>query len=145
MSLVIAAFVGLIIVAGLDHRFGWSHVPTAVVILADLLIVLSFALFNMVCKENEFASATIELAKDQTVISTGPYGLVRHPMYSGAVLLSIAMPVALGSWWGVLLIVALLPALLWRIFDEEKFLLTDLGGYKEYCEKVRFRLLPGVF
>lgn len=145
MCLVIAAFIGLIIVAGLDHRFGWSHVPAPVVILANVVLVLCFAIFNRVCKENTFASATIELAKEQKVISTGPYGLVRHPMYSGAVLLSLAMPIALGSYWGVLLVFALLPGLIWRIFDEEKFLLVDLGGYKEYCEKVRYRLIPGLF
>lgn len=145
MCLIIAAFIGLIVIAALDHRFGWSHVPAAVVIIADLLIVASFAIFNRVCQENTFASATIEVAKDQKVISTGLYGLVRHPMYSGAVLLALAMPVALGSFWAMLVVFVLLPGLLWRIFDEEKFLLVDLAGYKEYCEKVRFRLIPGVF
>lgn len=145
MSFMIVVFIGLFVVAGLDHRFGWSHVPLPTVLVADVMVVLSFAIFNIVCKQNTFASATIEVAEGQKVVSTGLYGLVRHPMYSGAILFSIAVPLALGSYWAALLVAAISPILLWRIVDEERFLLQDLPGYKEYCEKVRYRLIPGLY
>ena len=98
-----------------------------------------------VFKENTFSSATIELAPDQRVISTGPYAIVRHPMYAGALVMLLGMPIALGSWWGVLVIVAMLPALIWRLIDEERFLARNLPGYVEYQDKVRYRLIPLVW
>jgi protein-S-isoprenylcysteine O-methyltransferase Ste14 len=97
------------------------------------------------CLENTFASATIELAENQSVVSTGMYGVVRHPMYSGALLLMLGIPLALGSLWSALLIVVAVAILNWRIIDEEKFLLTHLNGYQEYCNKVKYRLIPGLY
>ena len=138
-------FVGLLIVPALDHRFMWSHVPTIVNILGDALILFGeFAIF-IVFKQNTFASATIELAPEQHVISTGLYGIVRHPMYAGAFFLLVGIPLALGSWWGLLVIVAMMPALIWRLIDEEKFLVKNLPGYAEYRTRVRYRLIPFVW
>src|SRR6266436_5697992 len=98
-----------------------------------------------VFKQNTFTSAIIELAPDQTVISTGPYALVRHPMYAGGLVMLLGIPIALGSWWGLLVIAAMTPALIWRLFDEEKFLARNLPGYGEYQKKVRYRLIPQVW
>jgi protein-S-isoprenylcysteine O-methyltransferase Ste14 len=98
-----------------------------------------------VFKENSFTSATIELGPDQKVISTGPYALVRHPMYAGALVLLLGIPIALGSWWSVLVIVAMMPALIWRLVDEEKFLAKNLPGYLEYRKRVPYRLIPMVW
>ena len=108
-------------------------------------MVLGFLAIFFVLKENTFASATIELAADQKVISTGPYAVLRHPMYAGALVLLLGMPIALGSWWGLLVLVVMMPALIWRLFDEEKFLAKNLPGYTEYLQKVRFRLIPRVW
>jgi protein-S-isoprenylcysteine O-methyltransferase Ste14 len=98
-----------------------------------------------VFKENTFTSATIELAPDQKVIATGPYARVRHPMYAGGLVLLAGIPIALGSWWGLLVMAALMPALIWRLIDEEKFLVRNLPGYGAYREKVRYRLVPLVW
>jgi protein-S-isoprenylcysteine O-methyltransferase Ste14 len=95
-----------------------------------------------VFKENTFTSATIELAPGQTVISSGPYALVRHPMYVGALVMLLGIPIALGSWWGVLVLVVILPALVWRLLDEEKFLARNLPGYVAYQKRVQYRLIP---
>jgi len=138
-------FISLIVVPALDHRFGLSHPPLYVVIAGDILVVIGFYSVFLVYRENTFASATIEIAKDQRVISTGPYAIVRHPMYAGALLYLLGMPLALGSYWGLLALVATAPFLLWRIFDEERFLSKNLPGYAEYLAKVRWRLIPGIF
>jgi protein-S-isoprenylcysteine O-methyltransferase Ste14 len=98
-----------------------------------------------VFRENSFTSATIELAPDQRVVSTGPYALVRHPMYASALVMLLGAPIALGSWWGVLALVVMSPALVWRLIDEERFLTNNLAGYATYKEKVRYRLIPGVW
>ena len=111
----------------------------------DALVVLGWVGIFFVFWENSFASATIELAPDQKVISTGPYALVRHPMYAAALVMLLGMPIALGSIWGVLVIVAILPALIWRLLDEEKFLAKNLPGYPEYQARVRYRLIPPVW
>ena len=138
-------FSGLLVVPALDHRFGWSHMPPYVALAGDVLMVLGWLAIFFVFKENTFTSATIELAPDQKVISTGPYALVRHPMYAGAFFMLLGIPIALGSWWGVLVIVAMMPALIWRLIDEEKFLARNLPGYVEYQKKVRYRLIPLVW
>jgi protein-S-isoprenylcysteine O-methyltransferase Ste14 len=145
MSLASLGFFGLLVVPGLDHRFGWSHMPALVALAGDALVVLGWLGIFLVFRENSFSSATIELAPDQRVISTGPYARVRHPMYAAALVMLLGMPIALASWWGVLIIVALLPALIWRLADEEKFLARNLPGYAEYQRKVRFRLMPRVW
>lgn len=137
--------IALFIIPALDHRFGWSSVPLWVVIVGDLLIFLSMWMVYRVFKENSFGSATVEVRKDQKVISTGPYAIVRHPMYSAAAVYFVGMSLALGSYWGLVASALTLLGLVWRLFDEEKFLAQNLPGYGEYCTKVRWRLMPGIF
>lgn len=138
-------FIGTMILPSLDHRFSWSAVPRTVVVAGDLLVALGFLLVFIVFKENTFTAATIVVAPDQKVVSTGPYAVVRHPMYSGALVLLFGTPVALGSWWGLLMFVPMVLTLLWRAREEERFLLENLSGYKEYCQIVRYRLVPFVW
>jgi protein-S-isoprenylcysteine O-methyltransferase Ste14 len=145
MSFTSLGFIALLILPGLDHRFGWSHMPPSAAIAGDILVLLGWLGIFFVFKENSFASATIESAADQRVISTGPYASVRHPMYATALVMLLGIPIALGSWWGVLIIFAILPALIWRLMDEERFLKRNLPGYVEYQAKVRYRLLPLVW
>jgi len=135
-------FTGIISVPGLDHRFGWSHVPLYLVVAGDVCVAAGFYLVFLVFKENSYTSAVIETAREQTVVSTGPYSAVRHPMYSGALLMLFATPLALGSFRGSLFFPPMLVALAWRLLAEEKFLAASLPGYAEYCQKVRYRLVP---
>ncbi len=137
----IAAF----IVPGLDHRFGWSSMPPWLSLAGDLLILLSMWMVYRVFKENSFASAIVEIGKDQRVISSGPYAIVRNPMYSSAAVYFIGMSLALGSYWGIIPSVLTILGLVVRLFDEEKFLAKNLPSYTEYCAKVRSHLIPGVF
>jgi protein-S-isoprenylcysteine O-methyltransferase Ste14 len=145
MSFASVGFIALLAVPALDHRLGWSLMPPSVALAGDGLMALGWLGVFFVFKENTFTSATIELAPDQQVISTGPYAWVRHPMYLSGLVLLLGIPIALGSWWGILALVAILPALIWRLIDEEKFLARDLPGYVAYQEKVRYRLIPGVW
>ena len=145
VSLVFLGFYCLIVVSALDVRFGWSAVPAYISVIGEALIVLSFLFIFWVIKVNSFAASTIQVAEGQKVISTGPYANVRHPMYTGAFLLLICMPLSLGSWWALLLIVPFTPVLVWRILDEERFLRRNLPGYAEYAGTVRYRLLPYVW
>jgi protein-S-isoprenylcysteine O-methyltransferase Ste14 len=145
MSIASLGFIGLVVVPALDHRFGWSHMPPYAALTGDVLVGLGFLIVFFVFKENSFSSATIELAPGQKVISTGPYALVRHPMYAGGLFLLAGIPIALGSWWGLLVIAALMPALIWRLYDEEDFLARNLPGYAAYRKKVRYRLIPLVW
>ena len=138
-------FVALLVVPALDYRFQWSNVPLWVVVAGDVLVVVGFYFIFLVYRENTFTSATIEVAPGQTVISTGPYAVVRHPMYASALLYLGGTPLALGSYWGLVPFAALLPFLMWRLFDEEKFLSETLPGYVEYQRKVRHRLVPGIW
>ena len=138
-------FVSLLVVPALDYRFGWSRVPASVAIAGDVLIVMGFYFILLVYKENTFTSATIEVAENQVVISTGPYALVRHPMYASALLYLIGMPLALGSYWGLLGFVFMVPFLIWRLLDEERFLTGNLSGYVEYQQKVVYRLVPYIW
>jgi protein-S-isoprenylcysteine O-methyltransferase Ste14 len=139
------AFLGLMILPALDHRFGWSRVPTFIEIAGDASVVLSYYFIWLVFKENSFSAATIEVVADQTVISTGPYAIVRHPMYTGSLIMIFGIPLALGSWWGLLISVAMTLVFVWRLLDEEKFLERSLPGYTEYCQKVRYHLIPFVW
>jgi protein-S-isoprenylcysteine O-methyltransferase Ste14 len=145
MSVVSLGFIALIVLPGIDHRLGWSDVPPAVAAAGNVLVLLGWIGIFLVFSENSFTSSTIELAPDQRVISTGPYALVRHPMYAAALVMLLGIPIALGSWWSVLLVVAMMPALIWRMLDEERFLARNLPGYTEYLGRVRYRLLPGVW
>jgi protein-S-isoprenylcysteine O-methyltransferase Ste14 len=145
MLFVSVVFVALLVVPALDRRFGWSSVPPAVVVLGDLLVAAGFYLIFLVYRENTYTSATIEVAEGQKVVSTGPYAVVRHPMYAGGLLYLAATPLALGSYWGLLAFAALLPFLVWRLLDEEQFLARDLPGYREYRQRIRYRLVPFVW
>jgi protein-S-isoprenylcysteine O-methyltransferase Ste14 len=138
-------FVGFLVLPALAHRFGWSPVAPGLSIFANAIVVLSFVLFFLVMKSNSYAASTIQVEEGQPVVSTGPYAYVRHPMYSGALLLLAAMPLALGSWLSVLLVVPFFPVLVWRILDEEDFLRKNLPGYVEYMRRVRYRLVPQVW
>jgi protein-S-isoprenylcysteine O-methyltransferase Ste14 len=138
-------FVGLLVVPALDVRFGWSIVSPGVVLLGDALVIAGFYFISIVYRENTFTSATIEVAKDQKVISTGPYAVVRHPMYASALLYLLGTPLALRSYWGLVAFGAVLPFLLWRLLDEERFLSANLSGYTEYSQRVRHRLVPFVW
>ena len=145
MSITSVGFIGLLVVPALDHRFGWSQMQPYAALAGDGLIAIGWIAIFFVFRENSFTSSTIEVADDQEVISSGPYALLRHPMYAGGLVMLLGMPIALGSWWGVLALVAMLPALIWRLLDEEKFLVENLPGYAEYKLRVRYRLIPGVW
>jgi protein-S-isoprenylcysteine O-methyltransferase Ste14 len=145
MTITSIAFIALLVVPGLDQRFGWSHMPGAIVVLGDVLLLAGWFGILAVFRANTYAAATIRVEAGQQVISTGPYAIVRHPMYSAALLMMLGMPLALGSWWGVVAWAALLPALAWRLIDEEQVLLRDLDGYADYRRRVRFRLIPFVW
>ena len=139
------AFAAVIVIAALDHRFGWTTVPWYIVMVGDTFVALGILIIFFVFKENSFTAATIEVAADQKVISTGPYARVRHPMYLGGLIFIVGIPIALGSWWGLLTVVLFAPILAWRILDEEKFLVKNLPGYAEYENKVKYRLVPFVW
>jgi protein-S-isoprenylcysteine O-methyltransferase Ste14 len=145
MSFASLAFIGLLIVPALDRRFASSQMPSAMALAGDVIFLLGWVAIFFVFRENSFASATVELALDQRVISTGPYALVRHPMYAGGLVMLLGIPIALGSWWGLLVIVAMIPALIWRLIDEERFLARNLPGYAEYQRKLRYRLIPMIW
>ncbi len=138
-------FIGEVILPSLDHRLSWSDVPLFIEVFGDILVMLGFFIIFIVFRENSFTSATIEVAADQKVISTGPYAIVRHPMYTGALVLLFGTPLALGSWWGLLMFIAVTFIIIWRLLDEEKFLLKNLKGYSDYKKKVRYRLMPFVW
>ena len=142
MIVLIAALIGMLVLSALDHRFGWSKVPATVSLAGNALAALGLYITFLVVKENTFSAATIKVFKDQKVISTGPYALVRHPMYTGALLVALASPLALGSWWGLLPVLLVIPMLVWRIVDEEKLLSAELPGYSDYASRVRYRLVP---
>jgi protein-S-isoprenylcysteine O-methyltransferase Ste14 len=136
------AFIGTLVLPSLDRRYLWSHVPLVFVVLSDVFVALGFLAVFFVYKENTFTSATIEVAPGQRVISTGLYAIVRHPMYAGALVMLFATPIALGSWWGLLMFIPMTFVLVLRLQDEERFLQQSLPGYTEYCRKVKFRLVP---
>jgi protein-S-isoprenylcysteine O-methyltransferase Ste14 len=138
-------FIGAMILPSLDHRFSWSAVPLPIVVTGDVLVALGFLIVFLVFKENTFTAATIAVTPDQKVVSTGPYAVVRHPMYSGALVMLFGTPLALGSWWGLLMFVPMSFTIAWRARDEERFLLQNLSGYEEYCQIVRYRLVPSVW
>lgn len=130
---------------GLDVRFGWSNVPPLVSILADGLVFTGYMITFWVLTVNSFLSRVVEVDVQQTVVTTGPYAIVRHPMYFGVALLYIASPLALGSYWAVLPALMIIPLLAARIRNEEEVLLRELVGYAEYRQTVKYRLLPRVW
>jgi protein-S-isoprenylcysteine O-methyltransferase Ste14 len=135
----------LMLLPGFDHRWHWSQVPPTFVILGNVCLALGFVLVFLVFRENTYSSGIVEVAKDQKVISTGPYAFVRHPMYSGVILMFLATPLALGSWWALIPAIALSAMIVVRLIDEEKFLAINLPGYVAYTSQVRSRLIPGAW
>jgi len=140
-----AAFIGLVFLSPLDVSFGFSSVPWYVSIIGNALVAFSFYIFYLVSKVNTYAAANVRVEAGQTVIDTGLYAWVRHPMYFGALFLIVGTPLALGSWWSFVLVPFFVPVLYFRIANEEKVLLRDLAGYSEYQQKVRYRLIPHVW
>ena len=144
-ALAAPLFAAAMVVPALDNRYGWSRVPVALVITGDAILVLSFAIIFFVFKENSYAAATIRVEAGQRVISTGAYRIVRHPMYGAAVLLFVATPLALGSFWGLIVVLPLCAVLVARLLDEERYLSANLAGYDAYRGQVRYRLMPYIW
>jgi protein-S-isoprenylcysteine O-methyltransferase Ste14 len=142
MSIALLSIMALLVFCALDHRFGWSQVTGGVALAGDVLVALGLLINLFVFKANSFGGSTVQTFEDQKVISTGPYALVRHPMYVGVLIMMTGVPLALGSWGGLMILALMLPVLVWRILDEEKILKKDLPGYTEYTQKVRYRLAP---
>lgn len=140
------AFVLAIVIMVLDHRFGWSpEVPAWLSILGNVLGALGVLVYFLVVRENRHAAAAVTVVEGQSVVSTGPYSVIRHPMYTGALLTCIGMPLALGSWWGLLFVPLFVGWFAWRLLDEEKFLRASLHGYEEYTHTTRYRLVPYIW
>lgn len=138
-------FIAGFLLPGLDRRFGWSSVPVELVLAADLLAIIGYALIFWVFKVNSFAGRTIRVEKGQKVISNGPYSAVRHPMYLGGSLMYLATPIALGSYVAIFPFLLWLPLICYRIKNEEEVLCRELKGYREYMKKVKYRIIPGVW
>ena len=145
MAVALLAVGALPVVSAIDHRLAWSQVPPSIVMCGDLLIIIAYLGFYFVFRENTYGAATIQVAEGQKVISTGPYALVRHPMYSCALVMLLAIPLALGSWWGLLMLVPALAVLVWRLLEEERFLAKNLLGYADYMRTTPHRLVPGMW
>ena len=143
--LISKALFVVVVVPVIDHRCVWSAVPLYVVAAGDVLVALGFLIEFFVFKENSFASAIIEIGTGQKVISSGPYALVRHPMYIGWLVTFSGVPLALGSWWGLFTIIPITLVIVWRLLDEETFLAGNLPGYLEYQNRVRYRLVPFIW
>ncbi len=142
MSIAILGNLALLIFSALDYRFHWSQIPGYVSLIGDALIALGLFINVLVFRENSYGASNITVENEQKVISTGPYALVRHPMYGGVLVMLIGVPLALGSGWGLVVLAVITPGMIWRILDEEKVLEKDLTGYREYEHKVRYRLVP---
>ena len=146
----VVAFSGLMfiagfVVAGLDFRFGWSRMPTWVVITASVLFLAAYGLYAEVMRENAYLSRTVKVVEGQTVVDTGLYGIVRHPMYMATILLFLMIPLVLGSWYG-LIAFAFYPAIIIvRLKDEENLLTRELPGYAAYKQKVKYRIIPFIW
>jgi protein-S-isoprenylcysteine O-methyltransferase Ste14 len=138
-------FLGLLIVPGFDHRFGWSTLPVPVVVGGDTLVVMGLAAVFRTFQENTFTSAVIAVGAGQQVVTTGPYSHVRHPMYAGALLMLAGVPLALGSLWGLIAFPPMLGLIVLRLLAEERFLSANLDGYAAYRARVKCRLVPGVW
>ena len=145
VSLVYTLFLAIFVVSALDHRMRWSADIPMLALAGDLLVVLGLCIYFVVFRENSFAASTIQVAADQRVISSGPYAVVRHPLYVGLLIFVSGIPLALGSYWGLLLVVPIVPLTIWRLHDEEAYLVKNLPGYAQYRAKVRWRLVPGLF
>jgi protein-S-isoprenylcysteine O-methyltransferase Ste14 len=137
--------VALLVISAYDHRMGWSSVPAWVCLLGDVLLAAGLGIAMLVVIQNGYAAATVTVETGQTVVSGGVYTFVRHPMYVGNVIMMVGVPLALGSYWGLVFVVPGVVALVFRILDEEKLLTHELAGYREYMQRVRYRLVPHVW
>jgi len=144
-TVVFICFPAMLVVSALDHRFGWSPVPTTVTVVGDILVAVGLGVAMLVVAQNGYAAANITIESGQTLVSTGLYGLVRHPMYSGSVIMMVGVPLALDSYWGLVFVIPALAALALRIRDEEELLQQQLSGYSEYEQQVHYRLVPFVW
>ena len=138
-------FIAGFVVAGLDYRFSWSKMPVAVTVAASVLFLVAYGLYAEVLRENAYLSRTVKVEEGQTVISTGLYGIVRHPMYAATILLFLMMPLVLGSWYAAIIFLAYPVLIVIRLVGEEKLLLKELPGYAQYREKVKYRIIPFVW
>jgi protein-S-isoprenylcysteine O-methyltransferase Ste14 len=145
ISIGILAILSVFIFSALGYRFEWSPVPGYVSLAGDVLVALGLFINLLVFRENTYGGATIETVAEQKVISTGPYAIVRHPMYVGVLIMITGIPLALDAWWGLFIIVIAAPGLIWRIINEETLLRNELAGYIEYTKKVRYRLIPYIW
>ncbi len=145
MAGLYGSLVAMVVVSSLDHRFVWSRVPAAVCLVGDVVAAVGLGMVMLVIVQNSYASSTVQVESGQTVVSRGLYGLVRHPMYTANVIMMVGIPLALGSYWGLVFVIPGLLTLAWRIRDEETLLRDELDGYREYTRKVRYRLVPGVW
>ena len=145
VSLLLLCLLGLSAISHLDYDSGWSHVPFPIVLSGDLLVAAGLMLVLLVLRSNPFAAATVTVEPGQTVISGGPYAHVRHPMYSGGLLIFLGIPLALGSWWGVVFFIPLLVLIICRLKNEETYLSSRLPGYRDYCANVKYRLIPSIW
>lgn len=139
------AFISVYIISSLDNYHKWSKVSFPVSLIADAIILIAFIFLFYVFKENTFLSPTIEVQEKQKVISTGLYDIIRHPMYTGAIILMVFTPIALGSLWGIIPVMILIVVIFFRAIDEENELRKNLDGYEAYCKKVKYRLIPFIF
>lgn len=144
-SITAVVFLADFVISAIDHRLGWSRAPWYTALAGDGMMLIGFAMVFAVFRENTYTSGIIEVAENQKVISTGPYARVRHPMYSGALVMLFGIPIALGSWWGILVNLPMTAGIVWRLLDEERFLGRNLPGYTEYITKVKYRLAPGIW
>ena len=142
ISVAFLSCIVLLVFCALDHRFGWSPVPSSISVLGDVLVVFGLLIDLFVFRENSYGGSTIQTFEGQKVISTGLYARVRHPMYVGVLIMMLGIPLALDSWWGLAVLALVIPILVLRILDEENFLKNNLSGYREYAQKVRYRLVP---
>jgi protein-S-isoprenylcysteine O-methyltransferase Ste14 len=145
---IVGAFLDLfamVVLSVFDHRMGWSSVPAWLCLLGDVLIAAGIGFAMLVIVQNNYAAATVRVETGQSVASTGVYKFVRHPMYVGNVIMMVGIPLALGSYWGLLFVIPGVLVLVSRILDEEKMLTQELGGYREYTQRVRYRLVPYVW
>jgi protein-S-isoprenylcysteine O-methyltransferase Ste14 len=145
-SITALGFMAMLVLPALDHRFhSWPALPFFASVTGDVLVATGFLIIFFVYKENNFTSAIIEVYPDQKVVSSGVYALVRHPMYMGGFVMFLGMILSLGSWWGLVMFALMMPALIWRIFEEERLLTKDLPGYAGYKNAVRYRLVPFIW
>jgi protein-S-isoprenylcysteine O-methyltransferase Ste14 len=145
IAVIFVCFPALFVVSALDHRFGWSPVPAAVSLVGDVLVATGLILSMLVIIQNSYAAVNVVVEAGQRLVSSGLYGLVRHPMYTGNVILMLGVPLALASYWGLVFVIPGLIVLILRIRDEEDLLAHELSGYREYTHQVRYRLVPYVW